>query len=173
MIFCSLGTYSGQFVMEGFLNLQWSRFKRVAFTRSIAVIPTFIIAFYSDINSLTDMNDILNVLQSILLPFALIPILHFCALPSVMGQYQCRKNSKFFAGPGLVWSGAQNFSLVWSGAGPLRAGPGLALVRTSNGPAPGPATDQTSGPDQQIGPESDENFTEFFSRLFYSHLHKR
>ena len=40
MIFCSLGTYSGQFVMEGFLNLQWSRFKRVAFTRSIAVIPT-------------------------------------------------------------------------------------------------------------------------------------
>ena len=29
------------------------------------------------------MNDTLNVLQSILLPFALIPILQFCAMPSV------------------------------------------------------------------------------------------
>ena len=87
--------------MEGFLNLQWSRFKRVALTRSIAVIPTFIIAFYSDINSLTDMNDILNVLQSILLPFALIPILHFCALPSVMGQY---RTGKFWAIAGPVLS---------------------------------------------------------------------
>ena len=59
--------------MEGFLNLQWSRFQRVVFTRSIAIIPTFIIAFYSDINNLTNMNDTLNILQSILLPFALIP----------------------------------------------------------------------------------------------------
>ena len=67
------GTYSGQFVMEGFLNLKWSRFQRVLLTRSLAIIPTFIIAFYSDINNLTNMNDTLNVLQSILLPFALIP----------------------------------------------------------------------------------------------------
>ena len=74
--------------MEGFLNLKWSRFKRVLLTRSLAIIPTFAIAFYSDINDLTHMNDILNVLQSILLPFALIPILHFCALPSVMGEFR-------------------------------------------------------------------------------------
>ena len=68
------GTYSGQFVMEGFLNLKWSRFQRVLLTRSLAIIPTFIIAFYSDINNLTNMNDTLNILQSILLPFALIPV---------------------------------------------------------------------------------------------------
>jgi NRAMP (natural resistance-associated macrophage protein)-like metal ion transporter len=59
--------------MEGFLDLKWSRFKRVLLTRSIAIVPTFAIAFFSDIQSLTNMNDILNVLQSILLPFALIP----------------------------------------------------------------------------------------------------
>ncbi|CAI9606445.1 unnamed protein product [Staurois parvus] len=34
------GTYAGQFVMEGFLNLKWSRFYRVLFTRSFAIIPT-------------------------------------------------------------------------------------------------------------------------------------
>ena len=65
--------------MEGFLNLQWSRFARVVLTRSLAIVPTFAIAFYSDISSLTNMNDILNILQSILLPFAIIPVLHFCA----------------------------------------------------------------------------------------------
>ena len=77
--------------MEGFLDLRWSRFRRVVLTRSLAIIPTFVIAFYSNIENLTHMNDILNVLQSILLPFALIPILHFCAMPSVMGEFSTGK----------------------------------------------------------------------------------
>ena len=82
---------SGQFVMEGFLNLKWSRFARVVLTRSLAIVPTFAIAFYSEISSLTNMNDILNVLQSILLPFAIIPVLHFCSQPSVMGEFALGK----------------------------------------------------------------------------------
>ncbi|XP_041036523.1 natural resistance-associated macrophage protein 1-like, partial [Carcharodon carcharias] len=60
------GTYSGQFVMEGFLNLTWSRFARVSVTRSLAIIPTVIVAAYQDVSNLSNMNDILNVLQSIL-----------------------------------------------------------------------------------------------------------
>ena len=39
--------------MEGFLNLKWSKFQRVLVTRSIAIIPTFAIAFFSDIEHLT------------------------------------------------------------------------------------------------------------------------
>lgn len=35
------GTYSGQFAMEGFLNLKWARWHRVFVTRMIAVVPTF------------------------------------------------------------------------------------------------------------------------------------
>uniref|UniRef100_A0A672I8M7 Natural resistance-associated macrophage protein 2-like n=1 Tax=Salarias fasciatus TaxID=181472 RepID=A0A672I8M7_SALFA len=58
------GTYSGQFVMEGFLNLRWSRFARVLLTRSIAVTPTLLVAVFQDVHSLTGMNDFLNVLQS-------------------------------------------------------------------------------------------------------------
>ncbi|XP_048455247.1 natural resistance-associated macrophage protein 2-like [Rhincodon typus] len=60
------GTYSGQFVMEGFLNLSWTRFKRVTLTRSLAIIPTLLVAVFQDMSSLSNMNDILNVLQSIL-----------------------------------------------------------------------------------------------------------
>ncbi|KAJ8258226.1 hypothetical protein GJAV_G00194560 [Gymnothorax javanicus] len=81
------GTYSGQFVMEGFLNLRWSRFARVLLTRSIAITPTLLVAIFQDVQHLTGMNDFLNVLQSMQLPFALIPILTFTSLPSVMSEF--------------------------------------------------------------------------------------
>ncbi|KAJ4934794.1 hypothetical protein JOQ06_007576 [Pogonophryne albipinna] len=81
------GTYSGQFVMEGFLNLRWSRFARVFFTRSIAITPTLLVAIFQDVQHLTGMNDFLNVLQSMQLPFALIPILTFTSLPSLMNEF--------------------------------------------------------------------------------------
>ncbi|XP_035015425.1 natural resistance-associated macrophage protein 2 [Hippoglossus stenolepis] len=81
------GTYSGQFVMEGFLNLRWSRFARVLLTRSIAITPTLLVAIFQDVHRLTGMNDFLNVLQSMQLPFALIPILTFTSLPSLMNEF--------------------------------------------------------------------------------------
>lgn len=86
------GTYSGQFVMEvsggprrnvgrsqvaslplfkvlfcpqGFLNLRWSRFARVVLTRSLAITPTLLVAIFQDIQHLTGMNNLLNVLQSL------------------------------------------------------------------------------------------------------------
>ncbi|XP_033927367.1 natural resistance-associated macrophage protein 2 isoform X1 [Melopsittacus undulatus] len=81
------GTYSGQFVMEGFLNLRWSRFARVLLTRSIAITPTLLVAIFQDVEHLTGMNDFLNVLMSLQLPFALIPVLTFTSLPSVMHDF--------------------------------------------------------------------------------------
>uniref|UniRef100_F6SGK5 Solute carrier family 11 member 2 n=1 Tax=Ornithorhynchus anatinus TaxID=9258 RepID=F6SGK5_ORNAN len=81
------GTYSGQFVMEGFLNLKWSRFARVILTRSIAIIPTLLVAVFQDVEHLTGMNDFLNVLQSLQLPFALIPVLTFTSLRPVMSDF--------------------------------------------------------------------------------------
>ncbi|XP_029136309.2 natural resistance-associated macrophage protein 2 isoform X3 [Labrus bergylta] len=81
------GTYSGQFVMEGFLNLRWSRFARVLLTRSLAIAPTLLVAIFQDLQHLTGMNDFLNVLQSMQLPFALIPILTFTSLPSLMEEF--------------------------------------------------------------------------------------
>nr|AMK07600.1 proton-coupled divalent metal ion transporter 2 [Acanthogobius hasta] len=81
------GTYSGQFVMEGFLNLRWSRFARVLLTRSIAITPTLLVAIFQDVRHLTGMNDFLNVLQSLQLPFALIPILTFTSLTTLMNDF--------------------------------------------------------------------------------------
>ncbi|XP_052531925.1 natural resistance-associated macrophage protein 1 isoform X1 [Tympanuchus pallidicinctus] len=81
------GTYAGQFVMEGFLQMRWSRFTRVLFTRSLAILPTLFVAAFRDISQLTGMNDLLNVLQSILLPFAVLPVLTFTSLRPLMHDF--------------------------------------------------------------------------------------
>ncbi|KAK2145996.1 hypothetical protein LSH36_641g01038 [Paralvinella palmiformis] len=81
------GTYAGQFVMEGFLNLQWKRWQRVLLTRSIAILPTVFLAVYRGIEDLTGMNDLLNVLMSLQLPFALLPILTFTSSKLIMKDF--------------------------------------------------------------------------------------
>lgn len=81
------GTYAGQFAMEGFLNLQWPRWKRVLFTRLIAIVPTFCVAFFSRIEDLTGMNDLLNAVMALQLPFAVIPTIAFTSSVAIMGEF--------------------------------------------------------------------------------------
>ena len=45
--------------------MSWTRWKRVLFTRSIAIGPTLFVAAFLGIENLTGMNDFLNVLQSL------------------------------------------------------------------------------------------------------------
>ncbi|XP_017847825.1 protein Malvolio isoform X2 [Drosophila busckii] len=81
------GTYAGQFSMEGFLNLQWPRWMRVLVTRCIAIIPTFCLAMFSKMEDLTNMNDILNAVMSLQLPFAAIPTIAFTSCAAIMGDF--------------------------------------------------------------------------------------
>ncbi|KAL4221936.1 hypothetical protein ACF0H5_017988 [Mactra antiquata] len=81
------GTYTGQFVMEGFLDLKWERWQRVLLTRSIAILPTVLLAIFEGIDDLTIMNDLLNVVMSLQLPFALIPVLTFTSAQPLMGEF--------------------------------------------------------------------------------------
>ena len=70
------GTYSGQFVMSGFLDLGVSQWQRVAVTRTVAIAPTLLVAllFRGGGNQLDVLNEWINVLQCVQLPFALIPV---------------------------------------------------------------------------------------------------
>ena len=43
------GTYTGQFCMEGFLNLHWKRWQRVLLTRTIAITPTLLVTVFSGV----------------------------------------------------------------------------------------------------------------------------
>ncbi|XP_024082271.1 protein Malvolio-like isoform X3 [Cimex lectularius] len=81
------GCYAGQFAMEGFLNLQWVRWKRVLFTRMVAIVPTFYIAFFSHISDLSNLNDNLNAIMTLQLPFATLPTIAFTSNPRIMGDF--------------------------------------------------------------------------------------
>ncbi|XP_072019853.1 natural resistance-associated macrophage protein 2-like isoform X3 [Amphiura filiformis] len=92
------GTYAGQFVMEGFLKIRWQKWKRVLLTRSLAMGPTLVVSVLA-VGDLDILDSYLNVLQSIQLPFALLPILHFTSSERVMGNF---KNS--FLTKIIVWA---------------------------------------------------------------------
>uniref|UniRef100_A0A6M2ER03 Metal transporter Nramp2 n=1 Tax=Populus davidiana TaxID=266767 RepID=A0A6M2ER03_9ROSI len=84
------GTYAGQFIMGGFLNLRLKKWMRALITRSFAIIPTIIVAiiFNTSEASLDVLNEWLNVLQSMQIPFALIPLLTLVAKEQVMGVFK-------------------------------------------------------------------------------------
>lgn len=69
------------------MNLQWARWKRVLFTRMIAIVPTFCVAFFSHIEDLTGMNDLLNAVMALQLPFAAIPTIAFTSCVAIMGDF--------------------------------------------------------------------------------------
>jgi NRAMP (natural resistance-associated macrophage protein)-like metal ion transporter len=73
---------AGQFVMAGFLNLRVKKWIRVVVTRLVAIVPTVIVE-----NELDNLSEWLNVLQSIQLPFALIPLLCLVSNTRIMGVF--------------------------------------------------------------------------------------
>ncbi|CAI9763035.1 unnamed protein product [Fraxinus pennsylvanica] len=84
------GTYAGQFIMGGFLNLRLKKSLRALITRSCAIVPTIIVAlvFNKSEASLDILNEWLNVLQSMQIPFALIPLLTLVSKEQVMGVFK-------------------------------------------------------------------------------------
>ncbi|CAL5351218.1 unnamed protein product [Camellia sinensis] len=81
---------AGQFIMGGFLNLRLKKWLRALITRSCAIIPIMIVALAFDTSedSLDVLNEWLNVLKSIQIPFALIPLLCLVSKEEVMDIFK-------------------------------------------------------------------------------------
>jgi natural resistance-associated macrophage protein len=90
------GTYAGQFIMGGFLNLRLKKWVRALITRSFAIVPTIIVALFFDTSdsALDVLNEWLNVLQSIQIPFALIPLITLVSKEQVMGVFKIGPNTQ-------------------------------------------------------------------------------
>ncbi|KAK3146756.1 hypothetical protein QOZ80_3BG0271500 [Eleusine coracana subsp. coracana] len=84
------GTYAGQFIMGGFLNWRLKKWIRALITRSFAIVPTIIVALYFNASdtALDVLNEWLNVLQSVQIPFSLIPLITLVSKEEVMGMYK-------------------------------------------------------------------------------------
>ncbi|KAI8372138.1 natural resistance-associated macrophage protein-domain-containing protein [Blakeslea trispora] len=78
------GTLAGQYVVEGFLGAIFKKqWHRIALTRAIALVPSMLVAILA-VERFDTMGEFLNVLQSLCLPTAIIPILKLTASKKVM-----------------------------------------------------------------------------------------
>jgi Mn2+/Fe2+ NRAMP family transporter len=81
------GTYTGQKTMEGFMDIKMAQWKRTLITRSVAMVPTIGIAvMYAGSEKMDELNQLLNIVQSIQLPFALIPVYYITSRSDIMGE---------------------------------------------------------------------------------------
>merc|ERR1711907_113301 len=83
---CITTTYSGQFVMDGFLNIQLPKWLRAVVTRCVAVLPCVIVAAVLDSRAMEQMIDIANSSLAFLLPFALVPLTRLTTSKQFMGD---------------------------------------------------------------------------------------
>jgi Mn2+/Fe2+ NRAMP family transporter len=82
--------------MGGFLNLRLKKWMRSLITRSFAIVPTMVVALYFNASdsALDVLNEWLNVLQSIQIPFALIPLITLVSKEQVMGVFKIGPNTQ-------------------------------------------------------------------------------
>jgi len=81
------GTFAGQFVMQGFLNLNLAQWQRVLITRGLTVVPLIFVALLCEENTVESISAFVNVLQAIQLPFALLPLLKFSSSQNAIGAF--------------------------------------------------------------------------------------
>jgi manganese transport protein len=81
------GTLAGQIVMEGYLNLRISPWVRRLVTRLIAVLPAVITISYFGEDKLGELLILSQVILSLQLGFAVIPLIHFTSSKGLMGMF--------------------------------------------------------------------------------------
>ncbi|KAG7032815.1 Metal transporter Nramp5, partial [Cucurbita argyrosperma subsp. argyrosperma] len=82
------GTYAGQFIMQGFLDLKMKTWMRNLMTRSIAITPSLIVAIIGGPQGAGRLIIIASMILSFELPFALIPLLKFSSSTTKMGPHK-------------------------------------------------------------------------------------
>lgn len=91
------GTLAGQIVMEGYLKLRINPWIRRLVTRLIAIIPTVIVILIYGDDEVDSLLILSQVILSLQLGFAIIPLIHFVSDKSKMGKFVINPLTKFFA----------------------------------------------------------------------------
>jgi manganese transport protein len=80
------GTLAGQIVMEGFLEIRLRPWVRRLLTRAIAIVPAVIVAVTFGASGTAKLLILSQVVLSLQLPFAVIPLVQFTSNRAKMGQ---------------------------------------------------------------------------------------
>ena len=118
------GTLAGQIVMEGYLQLRINPWVRRLLTRLLAIVPAVAVILLAGESEADNLLVLSQVLLSVQLGFAIIPLIHFVSDKSTMGAFTIRPHIRVLswacAGV-LVWL---NMKLVIEEAAPFMAAPG-------------------------------------------------
>jgi len=80
-------TLSGQIVMEGFLNFRVAPWLRRMITRLIAIVPAVVVTIWAGERATGQLLILSQVVLSLQLPFAVVPLVMFTASRAKMGPY--------------------------------------------------------------------------------------
>lgn len=81
------GTLSGQIVMEGYLNLRLNPWIRRLLTRLVAIVPAVLVIGLMGEGRVDELLVFSQVILSLQLGFAVIPLIHFVSDKNTMGEF--------------------------------------------------------------------------------------
>jgi manganese transport protein len=81
------GTLAGQIVMEGYLQLRINPWLRRLITRLLAIIPAVLVILIAGEKDVDNLLVLSQVVLSVQLGFAVIPLIHFVSDRKTMGQF--------------------------------------------------------------------------------------
>jgi len=81
------GTLAGQVVMEGFVRLRLRPWLRRLVTRSLALVPAIVVISISGDRGTYSLLILSQVILSLQLPFAIVPLVHFTSDRTKMGTF--------------------------------------------------------------------------------------
>ena len=90
-------TLAGQIVMEGFLDLRLPAWLRRMVTRLLAIVPAVFVASQYGISGTAKLLVLSQVILSLQLPFAVVPLVRFTSDRKLMGEFVNQRLLKTFA----------------------------------------------------------------------------
>ena len=106
-------TLSGQIVMEGFLNLRIAPWLRRLVTRLIAIVPAVVVTIWAGEKATGQLLILSQVVLSLQLPFAVVPLVMFTASRRKMGPFVAPRWLSVLATLTAAAIIALNAKLVW------------------------------------------------------------
>jgi len=91
------GTLAGQIVMEGYLRLRINPMMRRLITRLLAIIPAIVVIAIFGEDEVDSLLIFSQVILSLQLGFAVIPLIHFTSDKKTMGDFAIKPIIKFLA----------------------------------------------------------------------------
>jgi manganese transport protein len=120
------GTLAGQIVMEGYLQLRINPWVRRLLTRLLAIVPAVIVIAFFGEAQVDNLLVLSQVVLSVQLGFAVIPLIHFVSDKTTMGDFRITpaiKTLAWICAALLLWL---NTKLVVEEAAPYMTAPGHA-----------------------------------------------